>query len=318
MEEYLEYIQYSGTSLLLNIGIVVGCSIVFSIIGTFFGCLFSGIDRKITAKMQGRVGPPLLQPYYDVRKLFSKLNVSINGSEKTYVLFALIFVFLSGGIFVSGIVYRLIEVNSEGGNWLLCVFVLTLASLLFIMAAYSSRSPYAEIGASREILQILSYEPTTMLMTVGLFILTGSFSVQSTINLDLPLIVYLWPTFICLVFVLLIKFRKSPFDISMSHHAHQEIVRGMTTEMSGSTLGMVEIMHWNENFLFLGWIFLFFVCSNPIFLVVGVGVSALVYLFVIWVDNNFARVKWQVMLKWSWLLCLILCGLNMVILLFVL
>ena len=115
--------------------------------------------------------------------------------------------------------------------------------MLFIMAAYSSRSPYAEIGGAREILQVVSYEPTTMLMSIGLFLVTGSFGVQSVMALEVPIITYLWPTFISFFFILIIKFRKSPFDISMSHHAHQEIVRGMTTEMSGPTLGKVEIMH---------------------------------------------------------------------------
>lgn len=315
--DYLSYFQYFGTELIISLGIVLACSIVFAVIGTFFGCLFAGIDRKISARMQGRVGPSILQPYYDVRKLFCKDRVSVNGSEKTYVTFALIFVFLAGGIFLSSIVYYFMGSFVEGGNWLLCIFVLTLASMLFIMAAYSSRSPYAEIGGAREILQVVSYEPTTMLMTVGLFMVTGSFSVQSVLSLDKPIIVYLWPTFICFVFILIIKFRKSPFDISMSHHAHQEIVRGMTTEISGPTLGKVEIMHWNENFLFAGWVAVFFLYGNPVSLIYAVIAAVVVYLLMIWIDNNFARVKWQAMLKWSWLLCLILCGANLIVLMFV-
>lgn len=267
MIDYASYFAQFGMSVLINIGIVLGCSIVFAIVATFFGCLFAGIDRKISAKMQGRVGPPILQPYYDVRKLFDKDRVSVNGSERVYITFALLFVFIAGGIFLSGLVYYFLGSFSTGGNWLLCVFILTLATMLFIMAAYSSRSPYAEVGAGREILQVMSYEPTVMLMTVGLCIVTGSFSIQSVLAAPMPIIVYLWPTFICLVFILIIKFRKSPFDISMSHHAHQEIVRGMTTEMSGPTLGKVEIMHWNENFLFMLWVALFFIDMNPISIV---------------------------------------------------
>ena len=44
--------------------------IAFAIAGPIVGCLLAGLDRIISARMQGRVGPPLLQPYYDVRKLF--------------------------------------------------------------------------------------------------------------------------------------------------------------------------------------------------------------------------------------------------------
>lgn len=63
--------------------------------------------------------------------------------------------------------------------------------MLFIMAAYSSRSPYSEVGAAREILQVMSYEPTVMLMAVGLFIVAGSFSVQSVLMMQTPVITYL-------------------------------------------------------------------------------------------------------------------------------
>ena len=52
--------------------------IAFAIAGPIIGCLLAGLDRIISARMQGRVGPPLLQPYYDVRKLFSKENASVN------------------------------------------------------------------------------------------------------------------------------------------------------------------------------------------------------------------------------------------------
>ena len=52
--------------------------IAFAIAGPIIGCFLAGLDRIISARMQGRVGPPLLQPYYDVRKLFSKENASVN------------------------------------------------------------------------------------------------------------------------------------------------------------------------------------------------------------------------------------------------
>ena len=55
--------------------------VVFVVLGPVVGCLLAGLDRKISARMQGRVGPPLLQPYYDVRKLLAKDNVSVNGAR---------------------------------------------------------------------------------------------------------------------------------------------------------------------------------------------------------------------------------------------
>lgn len=252
--------------------------------------------------MQGRVGPPLLQPYYDVRKLFSKENASVNTSEHAYILFAFIFTLVAGGVFFSG------------GNLLLSVFLVTLSSLLFIVAAYSSRSPYSEVGAARETLQAMAYEPMLYLMCVAFFMASGWFDVAGVFFLDAPTITTAWLAFLGFLFVLTIKLRKSPFDISMSHHAHQEIVRGVTTEMSGPTLGLVEVMHWCENVLFMGWVAMFFIWSNPLSIVLAVVVVLAVYFLEIWIDNNFARVKWQLMLKSAWAVALVAGGLNVAVL----
>ena len=119
------------------------------------------------------------------------------------------------------------------------------------------------------------------------------------------------PIFIGLLFILTIKLRKSPFDLSYSHHAHQEIVKGITTEMSGRTLAIVDVMHWCESVLFLMWVGMFFIWDNPISFAVAAIVMALVWFFEVWIDNNFARVKWQLCLKLAWLVALVMGVVNL-------
>ncbi len=294
-------------------------TIAFAVLAPIIGCLLAGVDRVLSARMQGRVGPPLLQPYYDVRKLFEKEGVTVNGVQDAYVICALVFAVIAGGIFFSG------------GNLLMCVFVITLSSLFFIIAAYSSRSPYAELGAARETLQVMAYEPMVLLFAVAFCMATavlpgalgsfpvlgaGSFDVATVFRLDVPVIACIWPVFLGMMFILTIKLRKSPFDLSMSHHAHQEIVRGMTTEMSGSTLALVEILHWCENVLFLGWVGIFFVWGGPWPILVGIVVALAAYFLEILIDNNFARVKWQFMLKSAWAVALVAGGINIAVLAF--
>lgn len=289
-------------------------SVAFAILAPIVGCLLAGIDRILSARMQGRVGPPLLQPYYDVRKLLGKERVDVNTVQGAYVVCAFIFACLAGGIFFSG------------GNLLMCVFVITLSSLFMIMAAWSTRSPYAEVGAARETMQVMSYEPMVLLFAVAFYMATalilpldgiGSFNVGAAFALDFPVIAYIWPVFLGLLFILTIKLRKSPFDLSMSHHAHQEIVRGITTEMSGSTLALVEVLHWCENVLFLGWVGIFFVWGAWWSVLIGIVVALVVYFFEILIDNNFARVKWQFMLKSAWAVALVGGGINIAVLAFV-
>ncbi len=286
----------------MNIIAVIIATVAFALVAPVLGCLLAGLDRKISARMQGRVGPPLLQPYYDVRKLLSKENVSVNSTEGAYITCALVFTLLAGGIFFSG------------GNLLMSIFVITLSALFFIVAAYSTRSPYAEIGAGRETLQVMAYEPMVLFMAVGFFMAAGTFDTAGVFSLEAPIITNIWLVFLGFLFILTIKLRKSPFDLSYSHHAHQELVKGITTEMSGPTLAKVEIMHWCENILFLGWTGLFFVWGNPLSIVLAIVVVVLVYFLEIWIDNNFARVKWQAMLKSAWVVALVAGGINIAVL----
>ncbi len=273
-------------------GILIGI-VCFAIAAPIIGCLLDGLDRKLSARMQGRVGPRLLQPYYDVRKLLQKEQASVNAVDEAYITCALISCTVAGGMFVSG------------SNLLMCVFLVTLATLFVVIAAYSARSPFADTGADRECLQVMSYEPMLLIMTMGFFAATQSFDVVQLTRLPAPIVTVLPPIFAGLLFILTIKLRKSPFDLSYSHHAHQELVKGITTEMSGRTLAKVEIMHWCESVLFLMWVGMFFIWDSPLSGVVALVVVAAVWFFEIWIDNNFARVKWQTCLKLAWLVALV-------------
>ena len=279
--------------------------VLYLIAAPFVGGLLAGIDRKITARMQGRQGPPLLQPFYDVGKLFSKQNSVVNGTQKILIFFYLFFNVFTGFIFFSG------------GDLLLCVFALTLASVFLVLCAYSVNSPFSSIGASRELMQIACYEPAVMLSAVGMYMISGSFMVKDIIMTDLPNVVVLPGVFLVFLYILLIKLRKSPFDISTSHHAHQEIVKGVTTEISGKSLGLVEVTHWYESVLIWGLVYLFFGFKSwwtiPLFAVAFV----IIFFLEIFFDNVTARVKWQFMLKSSWILTATVAFLNLLLLSFV-
>jgi len=260
-------------------------AVLFLILAPIAGGLIAGIDRKITARMQGRVGPPLLQPFYDVGKLFEKERAVVTTAQNFYVLAYLVFIALSGAIFFAG------------GDLLLTVFAFTLAHVFLVLGAYAVHSPYSHIGAERELIQVMAYEPMIILVVVGFYMVTGSFFVDAIAAATVPAIAYLPGVFIGFAAILTIKLRKSPFDISTSHHAHQEIVKGITTEFSGSTLAQIEIAHWYENIFLLGLVYLFF-AWNPVIAIIAVAVT---YVAEIYIDNVTARVRWQAALKSGWL-----------------
>ena len=269
--------------------------IAYLILAPFVGGFLAGLDRKLSARMQRRVGPPVLQPFYDVFKLFEKEKQTVTRVQDYYVLVFVIFVMASGAIFFAG------------GDMLLVIFTLTVASAFLIIAAFSSNSPYAQVGAERELLQMMAYEPMVLMTAIGFYMYCGSFAVRDILDgVSMPFLP-LTGIFIGFVFILTIKFRKSPFDLSMSHHAHQELVRGLTTEFSGRTLGWIEISHWYENVFLLGFVFLFFANGTVWGAVIGVVVCLLTYFFEVLIDNCFARMKWQFAFKAAWIVALI-CG----------
>ena len=275
--------------------------ILFIVFGPLVGGLLSGLDRIITARMQGRIGPPLLQPFYDVFKLMKKETLIVNKSQNFYVFAFLVVIIFTGSLFFAG------------EDLLLVVFALTLASIMLVLAGFSTSSPYSHIGAERELIQMMSYEPMVIIMTVGMYMVTKSFYVSSIVSFDKPLIIYLPGVFLGFLYILTIKFRKSPFDLSMSHHAHQEIVKGITTEFSGKKLAMIEIAHWYENVFLLGFVYLFF-GSNPI---LGIIVTILAFFLEIFIDNSNARAKWQYTMASSWVVAIVFGMLNIVVLNFI-
>ena len=59
--------------------------IAIVILEPIVGGLLAGLDRIISARMQGRVGPPILQPFYDVFKLFQKESIEVNRMHRFIV-----------------------------------------------------------------------------------------------------------------------------------------------------------------------------------------------------------------------------------------
>lgn len=270
-------------------------AIVFVLVAPLIGGLIAGIDRKITAHMQGRVGPSILQPFWDVGKLFEKENAVVNETQHFYAICYVVFMAFTGALFFAG------------GNILLVIFALTLAGIFLVLGAYAANSPYSYVGAERELIQIMAYEPMVILVAVGFYVATGSFNVSDIAASTAPVILLIPGLFFGLLYVLTIKLRKSPFDISTSHHAHQEIVKGVTTEFSGPSLGWIEITHWYETVFLLGLVYLFFAASP----LIGIAAVVVVYLLEIFIDNTNARVRWQLALKSSWLIAAVVGVVNL-------
>lgn len=121
--------------------------ILFLLLAPLVGGLLDGVDRKISARMQGRVGPPLLQPFYDVAKLFNKQMIVVNKAQTFLVLSYCFTQIFTGCMFFAGV------------DIMMCFFVLSTGATFLVFAGFITNSPYSSLGASRELIQMMSYEP---------------------------------------------------------------------------------------------------------------------------------------------------------------
>ena len=277
----------------------------YLVLAPFVGALLDGLDRKLSARMQGRQGPPLLQPFHDLGKLFSKQMIAVNRVQILLNLSYLVFLAIAGSMLFAG------------ADILMCTFLLSTADMFLVMAASSDSSPFSTLGAGREMIQMMAYEPLTLLMSVGFYLATGSFHVGSIVQAPVSAVLLMPGFLLGFVFITAIKLRKSPFDLSTSHHAHQEMVKGITTEMSGPALGIVNVAEYYEMVLMLGIVALFFVNRNWWSWPLAVLACLAVYFLELLWDNVSARVKWDTLLKSCWVATLLTGGLNGLILMLV-
>ncbi len=259
--------------------------------------IITGIDRKITARMQSRMGPPLLQPFYDLIKLWGKDPFITNLIQPTLAFGYLVFT-------VTGI--ALIALQED---LLFILYTVLIADVCLAIAAYSTKSPYSNLGGKRELLAMLSIEPIMVLTAIGVHLVTGSFQIASIYAYSTPLLFILPAAFAVQIIVLVIDMKKSPFDISGSSHAHQSLVRGVYTEFSGYTQALVEMGHWLKVYFTLSLISLFWAQN----FIIGAAISLVLFFIAVLIDNIYPRLDWKDMLKTTWTFGFLLILVNLIV-----
>jgi len=280
--------------------ITIITAVILALATPIIGGLLAGVDRKLTAKMQERIGPPLIQPFYDVLKLWGK-NPMISNNLQPILAFG----YLGFAILAAGMV-------TFQQDLLLVLFIMGIADICLTVAAVSTKSPYSYLGGRREFLAMLSYEPVLLLVYVAIFLVTGSFTIKGIYAYGQPLLMVLPLALVALMFVLVIEMKKSPYDVSGSGHAHQELVRGVFTEFSGYTMALIELGHWTKLATTL-MIFSLFWAPNP---VIGGVISLTMFFLALVVDNIYPRLTWQKMLTTTWSVGFTLVLLNLAALVF--
>ena len=140
--------------------------------------LFEGMDRKLHARLQNRIGPPIIQPFYDFFKLFGKERIIPENASSSIFTIAPILAFV--GAVVGALIpfaATLLRVNFAG-DLILVIYLLTMPSLMIMIGGAASGNPFARIGFSRAITMLLAYE-VPFVLSIGLIAFKTGFSVTS-------------------------------------------------------------------------------------------------------------------------------------------
>lgn len=210
------------------------------------GLFASWVDRKVTARVQYRVGPPLLQPFIDLVKLLGKENLIPAGASPV-AFFGAPLVGVASVIFVSTLLWvnNLHPSSTFAGDLIVVVYLLVIPSISLMMGGFASRNLYASIGASREMKLILAYE-LPFILAVLVPVIKAGYSIRlgeilltqsrnGIVAGSLSGILALAVALLCVQ----AKLGLVPFDIA---EAESEIIGGPLIEYSGTALALFKLM----------------------------------------------------------------------------
>lgn len=216
------------------------------------GLALKGADRRVAARLQGRVGPPLAQPFFDVVKLgFKRTMVPDTASETVFLAAPLV------GVVSMLLAVALIPVagiynpDQQVGNLLVVLYLLAVPGVVLMIAGSASGSPYGAIGFSREMALMLAYEGPIVLVVTAVALRAGmaeghgvTFSLTEIIRYQQAHGAFLfdpvmWPAVAAFAFFYPANLGIVPFDIP---EAETEVLEGPLLEYSGPPLALFKVM----------------------------------------------------------------------------
>lgn len=271
------------------------------------GLIATWIDRKVTARVQWRVGPPWYQPFVDIIKLTGKETILPSTASKLTFLAAPIM-----GLAAVTLVSTLIWISDANpnvgfiGDLIVVLYLLAIPSISIIMGAFASGNPIASLGASREMKLLLSYElPFVLAILVPVIKSGGLIRIGELINYqaDSGIFVGSISGFLALIVAIVsmqAKLALVPFDMA---EAETELAGGVIIEYSGTPLAVIKLTKAMMLFalpvflttLFMGGISLTF--PSVIF---GALKYVLLLVIIVLIKNTNPRIRIDQALKFFW------------------
>ena len=287
------------------------------------GLLFIGIDRKVSAHMQHRIGPPIWQEFLDFGKLLGKEDIT-PAAAQGFVFTIVPLIALGAAITVM----LLLPINSARpaltsvADLIIIIYLLNIPAICVMLGGYSSACPFGAVGANRYVVQLFSYELIFIVTVLTAAVKVGSLSIgdiityqahNSWLAFKLPLATA------AIVVAAQAKLLRVPFDIP---EAESEIVHGPFTEYSGPKLGLMRLAYAIELFAVAGLITALFFGGPVAHTIAGVQIPGVVsfliktfaiVLFTTNIRNIAARLRIDQAMKFFWTIIALIAIVNLII-----
>src|SRR6266851_653951 len=300
------------------------------------------IERRVVAKMQGRLGPNragpngLFQPLADAIKLaFKEQIVPTQAKKAIYVVAPIISVVIAlsafavvpiGNNWIDGkhsIWDPLIADVNVGLLWILSISSLAVYGI--VLGGWASGNRYSLLGSLRSAAQMVSYETSLGLALSGTLMWAGTLSmvgiVQAQLHQGIWFIAAQPLGFVVYIIAGVAEVNRAPFDLP---EAEQELTAGYLTEYSGlrwslyqmaEYINMITVSAVASTLFFGGWSFFGFGLENiPGLSIVIYLVKVAIFLFLfIWIRATLPRIRYDRLMRFGWQLLLPLAVLNVII-----
>lgn len=239
------------------------------------GWLMLGLARKLTARMQSRIGPPLSQPFFDFVKLAAKRPVP-RAPAGSFLLTFLPLLALGSTLGALALLPVFPGQTGFAGDLILLVGLMEMAPLCAVLGGFASRSIYGQVGATREAILGIAGNVPFLAALIAMATVSGSLQVAQ-LAVATPWAVR-GPAMLAILLCLPVKLRINPFSVS---NAEQEILAGPFTEFDGPRLALWELAHALEWVLLVGFVVTLAVPARSPFWPLDAVVFALLSLLVV-------------------------------------
>jgi NADH-quinone oxidoreductase subunit H len=319
--------------------IIKSAIVIFALLTAF--AYMTLIERRVVAKMQGRVGPNragpfgLFQPVADALKMaFKEQLVPAQAKKAVYLIAPIISVVVALSAFavvpignswnpkVPSIWDPLIGDINVGLLWILAISSLAVYGI--VLGGWASGNRYSLLGSLRSAAQMVSYETSLGLALSGTLMWAGTLSMVGIIHQQVAMGIWFVAAqplgFMIYLIAGVAEVNRAPFDLP---EAEQELTAGYLTEYSGlrwslyqmaEYINMITVSSVAATLFFGGWSFFGLTDNIP-------GVSIIIYLikvaiflfFFIWLRATLPRIRYDRLMRLGWQLLLPLAVLNVVI-----